>query len=147
MKRRPVTHRNGKLTKKEYARRNARQQVLAAKVAEFVSANGGAAESRSGFDHTYTLPTKAGVLRLSVHTGIDGGGIQYCDQSLTVFMRFVDVEAAKKLLGSASWLNTYSGKWNFGPFDTDFGPFDAATAVDEFVESWKRHMKPVLLGT
>lgn len=87
-------------------------------VRKFILANGGS-EGNDYADHVgYTLPTAAGELSVTYDRGWG-----------TIFGRFEDVEAAKKLLGTAPYnrLNPYSGKWNF-----HFGRTTAEAAFEQW---------------
>ena len=94
-------------------------------VRKFVLANGGS-EVRDYVDHvSYKLPTVAGEL-----------GVIYDRGWGTIFGRFGDVEAAKKLLGTAPYnrLNPYSGKWNF-----HFGRITAEAAFEQWTGALARN--------
>lgn len=70
----------------------------------------------------HMLPTRAGLLLARAVPSVLGpGGF--------VALRFEDVDAAKKLLGSRglAWdLNPYSGKWNLNLYSDEYGEDGAA---------------------
>jgi hypothetical protein len=135
--------RNGTLTKKEYARRNAAALALAERVGAFVLKHGGWPDERPILGNEWRIATKAGMLRVSCHVGtervrLNGAPDRYCSEYLTVFMRFDDVDAAKRILAPDYGpydLNPYSGKWNYGPH---------RASVDEVFDGWRRRMAWVL---
>lgn len=101
------------------------RRKLAVLVRDYVIANGGS-EGNDCADHVvYTLPTAAGELSVTYDRGWG-----------TIFDRFEDVEAAKKLLGTGPYnrLNPYSGKWNF-----HFGRVTAEAAFEQWTGALKVH--------
>ena len=83
------------------------------------------AEQDGGEMYRFSLQTKAGTLRLHVtENRTDGPG--------TVFTRFDDPEAARKLLDC----NPYSGKWNhhyFGDWSVDTAIYDLSVQLKKML--------------
>lgn len=70
---------------------------------------GATPDSHPIFKHQLVLDTKAGQLLVHITGGV-------------VYMRFVDVERAKKHVDhtfGGNGMNPFSGKWNYGYFDDD----------------------------
>jgi hypothetical protein len=70
----------------------------------------------------FTLETSAGLLRISIHTGL---GL-FSDSSWPwIATRFDDVARAREILGADDKLNPWSGKWNrhyWRGWTDDFAP-------------------------
>jgi hypothetical protein len=109
---------------------NAKESPKLAKlVGDFVLAHGGAPQGEHLRD-SWTMPTRYGSLRVSVHTPIEGGLSH--GNAWSVFMAF---EGAPPRL---SGVNEYSGKWNLH-LTSD----DRVTAAQTFA-AWKHKIQGVL---
>ena len=111
--------RKTKMTKKEMADFNG--QVKA-----FLLAEGATVRPDTGAMFDFELNTIVGKLRLFLYDGDSG--------YMTVFGRFDDIEAAKKLCD----INPHSGKWNH-----HYGVVD----VDDAVSDFKRKIAALTLET
>jgi hypothetical protein len=112
---------------------NARESPkLARMVGDFVLAHGGHADA--GGRSAWTMSSKYGPLRVSVHTPIEGGLSH--GNSWSVYMSFQG--AVPKHLPD---INPYSGKWNLHLSS----PGERISAAETFKE-WKRMVAPVLEG-